>query len=504
MKPKRFFFLFLFLVGSCSIFYSPRPVTAVDADITQSLIASNLQFGVTLPGADADVHADIGGKNAIQFTKLPSLQEGDQTVFRGRLKLQVDANFYTTYSATETFPNGKYIERSIRWLDLYTSPEPNLMLTTWAYTGCTAKYNEYDPTGAATTSLIPYSASFYSNFQYNAQHFGPTFPTFDYPSIDTNIIGSSDRASGFSGEALLAVDFVDLIPNVIDLYGDQVVLTTNSFDATVIETNLIQATSQAIGEYDVHFVGNNEAEITAYDVTQPTPSIGGDAAAQTLLVGATANLGVKRTKGIDDMSVYPYYKAQQGEKTCPTGIKSGSFRLELKPDVMIYREDLQVNYQLLVIDNVAGLFSPVEIELWYSSGVMQKTIQRIAGFKTTNFLIQTKWEVLVDIYAATQIDYDETFDSSSLNLPLFELEDMYFDTLLYGDTGYSLPYDPTSPIEDFLTTLWQDYWWILVIAGAAVLIYLFFVMGGPMLLQQAAMQRSIRMMRKTVGGHPRD
>jgi len=106
------------------------------------LFQSNLSFELNTP---SNIHVEIGGKTLTGFNALGStLQEDDYRLYHARLFFDIEANIYTTYSYDDVFPDARSIGYSTKWLDLYTSQNPDSSLYDWEHTPYYVDYNSYN------------------------------------------------------------------------------------------------------------------------------------------------------------------------------------------------------------------------------------------------------------------------------------------------------------------------------------------------------------------------
>lgn len=421
MKTQRklffLFFLFVFpLLGSNII-----NGTAATSEIPNAtLFQSNLNFKLNTP---ENIRVEIGGKTLTSFKTLGStLQEDDYRLYHARLFFDVEANIYTTYSVSDVFPSATSRQYSTKWLDLYTSN---------------------DPDNSVWIANHPMDHTAYS-INYNSYSLG------------------SFSGYGLNGFIGLDVSFNDLTPESLDFGTVQIESNTKAFVSQIAETTITDITFAEIGQYDSFYEGDNIASLTALDLNGANPPGDYGIAAQI----ANLDLGVKR--GTQTTPTY-----QQGEKYIQAGVISNNqFYAKIKPDVKIKHEQLINRYQYLVVDvSTAWLgLDPAGIDTELTKPWSETSIDRIIGWEVKNYNAHVNFKTEVDIFALSQLAYDSTGETDLSDLPAYQLEDMFFNNLFYGDTGGGFVFDSSDPVDSFLSGIWEKYWPIIVVAAIIALL----------------------------------
>jgi len=419
------FFLFVFPLLSSNII----DVNAATVEIPNApLFQSNLSFELNTP---SNIRVEIGGKTLTGFTTLGStLQEDNYRLYHARLFFDIEANIYTTYSYADVFPYARSTKNEITWLDLYTSNDPDN--PSWTY------YHPWDHTEY--------------NLEYNSYNLG----TFKGQGID-----------GFIG---LDVEFIDFTPESLDFGTVQIESTTKAFVSQVLETTITEIEFAEIGQYDTFYEGDNTASLTALDLNGDTPSSDYGIAAQI----ADLNLGVSR--GIQTTPTY-----QQGERYIQAGVVSNNqFYAKIKPDVKIKHEMLVGRYQHLVVDVSTAILGldPAGIDTEFTRPWTEISKDRIIGWEVKNYNAHVTFQTEVDIFALSQLSYDSSGETDLSDIPAYQLEDMFFNNLFYGDTGGGFIVDSSDPVDVFLSGIWEKYWPIIVVVGLIAIL----VVGGPYIL----------------------
>jgi len=419
------FFLFVFPLVSGSIVN----VSAATEITNAPLFQSNLQFELNTP---SNIRVEIGGKTLTGYSALGStLQEDDYRLYHARLFFDIEANIYTTYSYSDVFPYANSEKNEITWLDLYTSQNPDSILYEWEHTQYNLEYNSYN------------------------------LGTFKGQGID-----------GFVG---LDVEFVDFTPESLDFGTVQIESTTKAFVSQILETTITEIEFAEIGQYDTYYEGDNTASLTALDLNGDTPPSDYGIAAQI----ADLNLGVDR--GLQTSPTY-----QQGEKYIQAGVISNDqFYAKIKPDVKIKHEQLIGRYQYLVVDDSTAALGidPAGISEKFTRPWTEISKDRVIGWEVKNYNAHVKFQTEVDIFALAQFSYDSTGETDLSDIPAYQLEDVFFNNLFYGDTGGGLILDSSDPIDVFLSGIWEKYWPIIVIVGIIALV----VLVGPIILPSIQM-----------------
>jgi len=138
--------------------------------------------------------------------------------------------------------------------------------------------------------------------------------------------------------------------------------------------------------------------------------------------------------------------------------------------VKLKHEQLINRYQYLVVDDETAAFGtdPAGIHDFTRPWV-ERSIDRIIGWEVKNYNAHVKFQTEVDIFALAQMSYDSTGETDLSNVPAYQLEDMFFNNLFYGDTGGGVVFDTTDPVASFLSGIWEQYWPIIVVAGIIAL-----------------------------------
>lgn len=438
------------------------PWAAVMEEPRQSLI---FEPRITL---NNQIGIDIGGFQPSVIRK-PTEQTVNQTVFKCTLTIDYTVNLYTTYTSEMVYKTKTKVDRSAEWLYLATSANP------------------------ATPKWFPWTYT----------HYYTHYKTWELGDIFATGFMSQTMGKGVLENILLTPTAT------INLHG--LVIEQDSYLASLTRSEIIAKKALSIGEYEVFFDGRtSQNEMTSGDKALATDTIGADVGdGDASLTNAIADYGLGVTK-LPQFTEQDEHGQQQAVGSQQGVIYDNQFDLSLRPNVYAIHEPLQVVYMLVVVDNTQDL-SPAGVVLQYCSGKSTTQTDRIVGWKVENVGIRLQCRAVFDIISTCNVVYKE-YTNKELPLPMFELEDYYFNNMLTGITNVEVDYDPTpfleglleditNPVMGFITDFLKQYWWILALVGAGVLLYFFISLGGPMMLQQAAMQRS---MRKTVGGHPRD
>lgn len=418
MKSNRFLFFFILLFVSISM--SLTPVLANEGERT-NLFSANLNFELITGTDDITVEHE---KRLDQIIAIGSTVQGDSRIYHSRLYFTVDANLLSTYSSRDVWDYTEF-EQTVTWLYLRSGPG------------------------------IPYSDQTYYETKYNDFQF------------------NKFKGYGFNGNIGTQISFTDLNPSILEIRGEQFTQITSDFHAEISEKKITSFTYGPIGEYDVGYEGDNEASLSGMDLAESEPSGEFGLAEQIKLL----DLGV--TRGDQVTTTY-----QQGEIYAQKGVISNNrFACTLRPDVKITQESVNVRYQELWVDTSTGAFglSPAGILDQMSGPIVESNYNRYIGWQVKNYNIHLTFEIAVDLYSTTEIQYDYNSDGTLDELPTYMLEDVYFNNLFYGDVGGGIVFDTSDPIANWLDSIWSDYKWLIIAVIAVVIIILIGSVVVPLL-----------------------
>jgi len=435
-RSKFFFFLFLFLFPLTSISSAQGYITSPNALVFES----NLDFQLSAPG----VQIEIGGKKLINAVSMAStLQEDGYRLYHNKMFFEVEANIYSIYSAMDVFPDAINREYDLKWLDLYTSNDPDWPTwNPWTHTSYSVQYNSWD-------------------------------------------LGTL-QARGLDGPISVEAEFTDLSPAILDFGDIQIEADTKSFIGQIGQIDVTSVVFNEIGNYDTYYQGDNVATLTALDLSKDADPDGDYGVANQI---SNFELGV--TRGPQTTPTFP--NGQQGQKYIQQGVvQNNQFYGKIIPNVIEYQEMLKGNYQYLVVDvsTAIGGLDPAGIDTEFTKPKVEISVPRTIGWEVTNYNAHLTLQCAVDVYALSAIYYNSAGETDLADLPAYQLEDIFFNNLIYGETSVVVPIDPSDPLANWLDSLWENYWPIIMIAGIGAI----FVFLGPYVLPiaQAQIMKSIR------------
>lgn len=425
MKSHKFFLLFLIMLVSPNFLILNASGSVEDQ--RANLFASNLEF--TLETGNKNIVAEIGGKKLDHFISLGSVPKEDgYNLYHARLFFTIEANLYSAYLPDEVFPNALSKKYSTKWLHLVQSVEP------------------------AMPWLHPLTETHYS---------------MDYYSWSLGTFSGQ----GKNGYVTVNAEFKDLTPTTLDFNTVQFETQTKSFVSRVTETKITEVVFSAIGEYDTFYQGENIAELSVLDLSKDANPDGSNGVSNQI-----SNLQLGVTRGTRISSTY-----QQGAKYVQSGIISDNyFFIKMRPDVKVTEEPLNTRFQKVVVDTKSGILgiSPAGIDVSLTGPMIKSTTKRIVGWELQNYNAHITFKTEIDLYSLAKFEYHAESEGDLGDIPAFQLEDMYFNNLFFGDTGAGLVIDSEDPLSSWLSNLWSEYWYIIILVAIIALV----IFVGPYLM----------------------
>lgn len=396
------------------------------------LFASNLQFGLTTGTDDIIVEHE---KHLDQMIRLGSVDIGDgYRLYHAKLYFTVDANLYTSYNYRDVFSFSE-MNQQATWLNLYAGPiEP--------------EYQHY-----------------IYNIEYNAYRL------------------SSFLAYGIDGVIGVSASYTDLSPELLQVGSTEYMTMTSELYTRIAEKSIIGASWTEIGQYDTYYQGDNAVELNAIDLNKDAEPDGSNGVAEHI-----NNLALGAKRGDQTTPTF-----QQGEIMVQRGVISDNrFRCTIRPDVKVTHETVEVRSQTLYVDTSTGFLgtSPAGIREDLTGPVNEKTYDRIIGWQIKNYNIHLQFSIEVDIYSKTAFVYRTDSDRTLNDVPVYMLEDVYFNNLFYGDTDVTLTLDSSDPVSTWLNSFWDNYKWYIILAAVVALV----IFAGPTLLpmMQAKLMQNVK------------
>jgi len=293
---------------------------------------------------------------------------------------------------------------------------------------------------------------------------------------------------GYDGQVGISASIKDLTPDVLDFGNTQIVVKTKSLTGVVTEATVLSSDQQPIGQYTnvITEVGQVNIGSIAASSSNTDASTKCRDASTAVNNWLTANqVGVFREPQISKT-------IRQGAFTPPvvgSDVLSRGINVRMLPDIQAIYEPLKVRSATLGVDVQESIVNHAGIEPARTSQVTQDGIpDRIVAFQVTQKAIQAKLRVVAMIYAIADITPVIT-EKPTLELPDTQIEDMYWDSTIGGDTG------ATITIKDDDTTKWweDNAWWIIsLIVLVVILAILIYTPLGSMILHLFMSKRSRR------------
>jgi hypothetical protein len=457
---------------------------------------------------------EVGGRKIVDFDTIgtETLENGDK-VFKSVVKLHIEANIFTTFNALEELQKAGTELKSVPWLDMFVGNYYNFDYNfdgdqkEWKQSGFSdyaVKYLEYD---LYDESLIETDVS--------------GMKVIDPPILDAldNIYSVKNLAP--LGYQDLLVSFDRTINNFnsakLQIVSDSFVFNPNLIDFDELSFEIIEFEISPIAEYENFFSQTNDAEfgeiedmkndesfvnkiMSAFDAS--SDGITGDEEASAFL--SDNNIGV--TSG--DPTSVSYH-----EKNAKLSKMGDEIRLTLQPQMEVFMQPLEVNYAVLVLDSEGdstgvvtdsvsleiptdhrlaytsydidneGLFgmSAEELAEFYGTTpvchIYSKTKapattiqQRAVGMNVENLNLHLEFEICYEITTTGKMYSATSSDLEDLELPDYQLEEMFWSTLLGGSHSGDLAFDSTTWLQRILSL----YGWMIPIFIVGILLVAFF------------------------------
>jgi len=430
MKHKKYLISSIVLMFILPILFASS-VNATDGRWTDSSIfASNFNFDVSAGG----LGVQVGNKHLdrpVESTGVNTLANGDKE-FTANIYMAVESNLFTTYSATNILPNSLSSyeqEQTVQWLAMQTYDS-----LLFGVAAVNSQWTYYDAV-----------LSYYSRLDF--------------------------QADGFDGYASINSRFVDFAPSKLDFSSDVFTFDASSFTGVLKDIDIIDSQIDTIGHYLDVYEGDNEAGFgdvtdlnTAHEVTEDLESETPTAADYGEATGISQwfvdhNIGITRYQSYTDRTA-----SQSASVLCIESVSDNKFRVVNKPGINVKRIQYTGNHGTVEID-IDGSNTGVDA---YS--ITPINIYHNVGWHVYNYNINVDFIVKFEVKAVGEIIYNDISDGEELGLPDYQLEDMFWDLTMTGDTSGDLLIDTT--------TWWTEYWWlislILMMLGIVVFLLLYF------------------------------
>lgn len=485
MRTKLKIFFFSLILANLFL-----PITQFASAFTYSdyeLNAYNLTFGLNIPSNKIDdIHYDYDTKLK-SFQSIDSFEiEGGQTVFKALANYEITVNFFNAYSAMDVYYKPVYEQKELAWATLVTADEFGVSVGSMAML-------LLSPITAAV-ALSEASNDNYEEKTYSAKYYNWNLENGIY-------------SLGWDGPMPFNINIADLTPEEIQIFdssGNPITITQSAFDSNIVEINVGESDIYDIGQYNDYWIneGDTMGGINIVDLSQdatqtPNPtqtdidsfrlSDVGDLLKEDIETKFDRyDLGVS-TGAVEPASTVAY--GSQGVTRAPTQgatITNGYIDFALKPHVQPYQQTLYYTDNPILTFDTENAFLQTSAGFIDASQVVNTRTNRFVGWHVYNKVIQTKINVLSEIYSTCDIDAKLGGSGDNLGIPDFQLEDIFWNLIFEGDESAIITYKD-SPMYDWLQTYGP---WIIFGLVALVAIYVF----GPLIPQmiQAGASKSIK------------
>jgi hypothetical protein len=478
MKTNLKIFFLSLLILNLSIPLVPFAGAYSDYELN----AFNLTFDLNIPSDKTnDIHFDYDTR-LTSYDSLTSYENEDgQTVFKALAHFELTLNLFTAYSAIDVYNDPIYQEKALTWATIITADEYDIPVAS-----------------IALALLVPLTAPFVIAEAANNDDQTRDFVARYYDwNLDSGI-----KNLGWDGPLGFDIDIADLTPgelDIVDVNGNPITITQNAFESNIVDIHVGESKTYDIGTYFDHFLNAEDTlgGISINDIRENadrTPeatetsiedfSIGdiGDLFANEIENEFDAyDLGVN-SGSIELASTLAY--GSQGATRPPTQgatITNGFIDFTLKPHVQPYQQTLYyTDNPILIFDTEDALFQ-TSAGFQDASLVVHSRKNRIVGWHVYNKVIQSKINVVAEIYSTCNIDANLGGSGDDLGIPDFQLEDIFWNLVFQGDDEAIVTFK-TSPFYAWLQTYGP---WII---GALVLIGVLYFLGPiiPQLMSASA------------------
>ncbi len=394
-------------------------VKASDDELAYAILTNNFEIDFTEPFG---IRIEPGAVSLKDFDKLGFVEYSDNTLFfKSKATFSLGLNIYSIYTPGQGFVSGRELTKEAEWLHLLTSRNFGLYGVEDEY-NYVAEYKDWDLGAVAATGINGYIPTTFS--------------------------------------------VVDLNPmKLMDVNGTEFMRTT-TFEDTFIGGTYTSVYGSEIFEYNDYWVGDNEASLSAMSVVPDSvqfSTVAGDAAVALSSVVGNLNIGI--TRG-EDLASITSQRGQYNTASENSLISSNGIYAQIIPDIKIFREQLDVRSTRIEVDTKDSLFSAARI--YNSPQVSTSTISRNVGWHVKNYLI--KYWIEVDFYLYSLAEFSGIVEQASdLGLPNYQIEDMYWDIMITGDTEVTATIGGSqTPIKAAVATFWANWGgmltWIILLA----------------------------------------
>lgn len=460
--------------------------------------AYNLTFSLDIPQDKTnDIHYDYGVRLA-NFEKIGSIEENDTKIFKGLATFEITINLFSAYSAMDVYENPELKTSSVDWATIVTAKElgvsPRTLLA-YCFGPVVGVINQLEST--ATNDL-----------EYNTMKCDYTYWDLTDYSYFSRSQTSKLKDIGWAGPLGFNIDVQDLTPGtleILDPQGNTITITQTAFHSNIVHISVGESETFEIGNYEDYWLNENDTmgNIEINDLTEGTEI-------NDLKIDIdNSNLDLKSVEDLtatemeneiyaitDDLGVYSdpvepattAYLGCQGVIRPPTQGSTLSNRFidfAIRPHVQPYQQTIHHSNDPIFVFDTETEFLETSAGLIANSQIIFSERTRIVGWHVQNYVIQSKINVVSEIYSTCQIDA-ELGGSDNLGIPDFQLEDMFWNLVFEGDDEALITFKKT----DAYTWLETYGPWIILGIVALVAIYIF----GPVIPQMmtAGANRAIK------------
>ena len=463
------------------------------------LQAYNCTFNLNIPDNKInDLHYDYDVK-LDSFQNTGSIVENDTTIFKGLANFEITVNLFTAYSAMDVYNNPELKSGEIPWVTIITAEEYGISLATLigllVQPVATLVYTLSE---SATNDMETVTAGCRYDY-WDLTEFNPITRTQD----------SKLKDIGWAGPLGFDISIEDLTPEtleILDQSGNPITINQISFDSNIVDISVGESETFEIGNYEDYWLNEEDSMggIQVRDLTDDsyTDDLTFDFSISDLDISSVGDLSgsdiedeieaISDGIGVYTDSVEPSttaYLGCQGVVRPPTQgatLSNGFIDFAIRPHVQPFQQTIHYSNdpvfifdtESAILQTSAGLYDNSQI--WFSEKI------RTVGWHVQNSVIQTKLNVVSEIYSTCEIDAKLGGEGDDLEIPDFQLEDMFWNLIFQGDDEAIITFRESS------TYTWFSTYgpWIIIALVALVAIYLL----GPLIPQaiSAGASRSIK------------
>lgn len=441
MRKPRIFLLFLLMMSPMFLsLLTICPITANAATIVNywdkyTVFTSQFQQNVTnLPaGVRIEYTPPVLEKfDIVDAQLLNSSSTENYYVFRSLITMNWDVQFFTDDTAQEVFPNRYKMGYYRNWLTLRTcATETDATFGNWISDESYAVgITDYNLGAMASTGCAQYM-----NFDLTMNDPTPEQITFE----------------------------------------NGIVMFPRAFTATLTESVVVSSRGGDIISGDTHYKEDISVKLDATSFIREDILNTGDTTAQNLLINQIAadNIGVSGGPVLNDTAAY-----QTGERDISEGrlVNDNQLWVNLKPTIIRNYQQIQVKFGFIDMDTVDNWASPPRI--LEHKPLENQTYTRTLGATVTNKFVRATIRSSFILVSIASLDPRQTSEPISLSDPNVVIDDTYWDNIISGSTGVTVPITEDgidvdlNPFDDFwadIENLFAKYGPWILFGGAAII-----------------------------------